>query len=100
MRWEVINDRHAILWGPEFWRPIAIITYDPGDLDDRLDDCWRIASPEYKTLNFREEDTTIPVKKIQRRVMIILGQALREERAAIEERLSAAYACMMEVEEK
>lgn len=102
MRWEVIDDRHAILWGSldglKYWAPVAVITYDRENLEDYLDDCWRVASVKYKTLNFTEEDTTIPLKQIQRRVMILLGQAILGERSAAEERLGDAYRCMMEAE--
>ena len=102
MRWEVIDDRHAILWGSldglKYWVPVAVITYAPENLEDYLDDCWRVASVKYNALNFAEEDTTIPLKQIQKRVMILLGQAILNERGAVEQRLQDTYRCMMEAE--
>ena len=97
MRWEKIDEKHAILWGAGFWEPDVVITYDPGDQDDLLDDSWRVASNVYPHLNFMEENTTLPIEQIQRRVMVIMGNEPRERRSAVENQLTELYKCMMEV---
>ena len=93
--WDKIDEDHALLMGPEDGEVAAVITLYPGD-PELMDGEWRVMSQSYRLLNFREEDTSLPLEKIQRRTIILLGQELEERKRDLEEGLSSVLSMIFE----
>ena len=93
--WDKIDEDHALLMGPEDGEVAAVITLYPGD-PGLMDGEWRVMSQSYRLLNFREEDTSLPLEKIQRRAIILLGQELEERKRDLEEGLSSVLSMIFE----
>ena len=93
--WDKIDEDHALLMGPEDGEVAAVITLYPGD-PELMDGEWRVMSQSYRLLNFREEDTSLPLGKIQRRTIILLGQELEERKRDLEEGLSSVLSMIFE----
>lgn len=95
--WNDINENHAILFGPEPERGdvAAVIVMDYGS-QELMDSRYIVASSLYKKLNFEEEDTSLPIEQIKRRVIILLGNELSDRREEIEADLSNVLEILME----
>ena len=66
---------------------------DPGD-PELMDSEWRVMSQSYRLLNFREEDTSIPLERIQRRTIILLGQELHGRKKDLEDAMSSVLSML------
>lgn len=95
--WDTIDEDHALLMGPEEGEVAAVVTMDPGD-PELMDSEWRVMSGTYKYLNFREEDTSLPMRQIQRRIIILLGQELSERKQALEDGVASVLELIFEEE--
>ena len=93
--WEKIDEERALLMGPEDGDVAAVITLCPGD-PELMDGEWLVMSQSYRFLNFREEDTSLPLKKIQRRAMILLGQELEGRKKDLEDAMSSVLSMIFE----
>ncbi len=69
---------HAVLYGPEPYMVAAVVTMDYGDLHLQ-EGCWRVMSGEYRSLNFEEGNMSLPVEDIKRRVLIFIGNEIRQK---------------------
>lgn len=81
--WEDRGEDFAVLYGPEPYTVAAVIRLDPGT-PDQMDGCWRITSGRYSLLNLEERDTSIPLKQMKDRALILLGQELRQRQEDVE----------------
>lgn len=93
--WDKIDDGHALLMGPEEGEVAAVVALYPGD-PELMDGEWRVMSQSYRLLNFREEDTSLLLERIQRRTIILLGQELEERKRDLEEGLSSVLSMIFE----
>ena len=93
--WEKIDEEHALLMGPEDGDVAAVVVMDPGD-PELMDSEWRVMSQSYRLLNFKEEDTSIPLGRIQRRTIILLGQELHGRKRDLEDAMSSVWSLMLE----
>ncbi len=91
--WEKIDEEHALLMGPEDGDVAAVVVMDPGD-PELMDSEWRVMSQSYRLLNFREEDTSIPLERIQRRTIILLGQELHGRKRDLEDAMSSVLSML------
>ncbi len=76
--WENHGTDHAVLYGPEPYEIAAVVTLDYGD-PDLQEGCWRVMSGEYRSLNFEEGNMSLPVEDIKRRVLIFIGNEIRQK---------------------
>lgn len=93
--WEKIDEEHALLMGPEDKEVAAVITLYPGD-PELMDGEWRVMSQSYRLLNFQEEDTSLPLKQIQRRTIILLGKELEGRKMDLEDAMSYVLSLIFE----
>ncbi len=93
--WEKIDEEHALLMGPEDGDVAAVIVLDPGD-PELMDSEWRVMSQSYRLLNFREEDASLSLERIQRRAIILLGQELHGRKRDLEDAMSSVVSMLLE----
>ena len=91
--WEKIDEEHALLMGPEDGDVAAVVVMDPGD-PELMDSEWRVMSQSYRLLNFKEEDTSIPLGRIQSRTIILLGQELHGRKRDLEDAMSSVLSML------
>lgn len=78
---------HAVLYGPEPYMVAAVVTLDYGD-PVLMESFWRVMSSDYRSLNFAEENTSLPIEDIKRRALICLGNELRQRSADLDTDIS------------
>lgn len=78
---------HSVLYGPEPYMVAAVVTLDYGD-PDLQESFWRVMSSEYRSLNFAEENTSLPIEDIKRRTLIYLGNEIRQRKADLDTDIS------------
>lgn len=86
--WKDYGSDHAVLYGPEPCMVAAVITLNRGNVE-LPESSWRVMSSEYRSLNLEEEDTSIPLEQIKKRVLIKLAQELTEKTKEIDEDMSS-----------
>lgn len=86
---------HAVLYGPEPYMVAAVVTMDYGDpyLQESF---WRVMSGEYGSLNFAEEDTSLPIGAIKKRVIIKLGNEINKRRLDLDMDMKCVMDMLME----
>lgn len=84
-RWEDHGPEHAVLYGPEYHTVAAVVTMDCSALKEYS---WRVMSSVYQSLNLNEEDTSLPMESIKQRVLIRLGNEIKEKKMDLEQDMS------------
>lgn len=74
---------HAILYGPEPYNVAAVVTLDYGEPDFQ-EGCWRVMSSEYYSLNLEEENMSLPIEDIKKRVIINLGNEIKQRKMELD----------------
>lgn len=95
--WEDIDAYHAILHGPEPYMITAVAEMVP-DADETHNGEWRVISASYARLNLTERDIGIPLEQIKRRVVIELGNQIKETRRILEEDFNNVLSLLYEGE--
>lgn len=76
--WKEMSDTQAYLYGPggELVAEVAV-EYQKEDMSDLA---WRVTSENFKYLNLEEYNTAIPLRDMERRVLVLLGNEMARER--------------------
>lgn len=83
--WKDHGPDRAVLYGPEPYKVAAVVELNPGD-PDLMDSQWIVSSSAYKSARFMEEDTSIPMEMIKKRVMIkIMDDLMKAQRKLTED---------------
>lgn len=72
---------HAVLYGPEPYMIAAIVTMEHKGMESR----WVAISARYPSVNFLEDDASIPLEQIMERVHINIRSDLELAKRKIEE---------------
>ena len=97
--WEEHGDTHAVLYGPEEGMIAAVITMEFGD-PELMDGRWKVMSNIYWSLNLWEEDTSISLRQMEKRVIAKLGSELSESVNKLSEDLISVTGLLYETGEK
>jgi hypothetical protein len=89
----------AILYGPVEDCVTAVVERVPGD-PELMDGYWKCVSPCCEGMEFTEDDLSIPIDRIKKRALILLGNVIEAEKKALENAMGDILALLFKEEIK